>query len=95
MSIGNRVSVGLALRHLLNFQLRKQVNNVRMVVSPLRRGPGNIHGFIRDGKSYRQGQATAQTPTVPAVSGAMITTLLLRTCNRTTIAFGRWSLVAI
>ncbi len=34
-----------------------------MVVSPLWRGPGNIHGFILDEKSYRQGQATAQTPT--------------------------------
>ncbi len=30
-------------------------NNVRMVVSPLWRGPGNIHGFILNGKSYRQG----------------------------------------
>ncbi len=26
-----------------------------MVVSPLWRGPGNIHGFVLDGKSYRQG----------------------------------------
>ncbi len=31
----------------------EQVNNVRMVVSPLWRGPGNIYGFILDGKSYR------------------------------------------
>ncbi len=32
---------------------------------PLWRGPGNINGFIVDGKFYRQGQATAQTPTEP------------------------------
>ncbi len=36
-----------------------------MLVSPLWRGPGNIHGFILDGKSYRQGWATAQTPNEP------------------------------
>ncbi len=30
-------------------------HNARMVVRPLWRGPGNIHGFIQDGKSYRQG----------------------------------------
>ncbi len=40
---------------LLYSQLRDQVNNIRMVVSPLWRGPGNTHGFILDGKSYRQG----------------------------------------
>ncbi len=40
---------------LLYSQLREQVSNVRMVVSPLWRGLGNIHGFIQDGKSYRQG----------------------------------------
>ncbi len=45
-------------------------------------------------KSYRQGYATAQKPTVPAIFGVRITTLLLRTCNLTTIACGRWSLVA-
>ncbi len=33
----------------LNSLLREEVNGVRMVVSPLRRGPGNI----LDGKSYR------------------------------------------
>ncbi len=64
-----------------------------MVVSPLWRAPDNIHGFILDGKSYRQGLATAQTPTVTAVSGVRITTLLLRTCNLTIIACGWWSLV--
>ncbi len=64
-----------------------------MVVSPLWRGPGNIHGFVLDGKSYRQGLASAQTPTVTAVSGVRITTLILSTCNLTTIECGRWSLV--
>ncbi len=43
-----------------------------VVVSPLWRGPGSIHGFILDGKSYRQGWATAQTPTVPAEFGVDI-----------------------
>ncbi len=62
-------------------------------MSPLWRGPGNIHGFILDGKSYRQGQATSQTPTVTAVSGVRITTLLSQTYNLITIACGRWSLV--
>ncbi len=38
---------------------------------------------------------TAQTPTVTAVSGVRITTLLSRTRNLTTIACGRWSLVTI
>ncbi len=33
-----------------------------MVVGLLWRGPGNIHGFVLDGKSYRQGLTTAQTP---------------------------------
>ncbi len=70
-----------------------RANNVYMVVSPLWCGPGNIHGFILDGKSYRQGKATAQTPIVPAVSGMKITTLLLRKCHLTTISCGRWSLV--
>ncbi len=47
-----------------------------MVVSPLWRGLGNIQGVALDGKSYRQGQATAQTPTVTAASGVMIAALL-------------------
>ncbi len=64
-----------------------------MVVSPLRRGPDNIRGFILDEKSYQQGLATAQKPTVPIVPGVRITTLILRTYNLTTIACGRWSLV--
>ncbi len=52
-----------------------------VVVSPLWRGPGNVHDFILDGKSYRQGYATAQTPTVPAASGLRIITLILRTAG--------------
>ncbi len=32
-----------------------------MVVSPLWHGPGNVHGSILEGKSYRQGEATAQS----------------------------------
>ncbi len=64
-----------------------------MVVSLLWRGPGNINGFVLDGKSYRQGQATAHTLTLSAVLGVRITTLLMRTCNLTTIACRRWSLV--
>ncbi len=36
-------------------------------------GQDNIRGIILDGKSYRQGKATAQTPIVPAVSGVTIT----------------------
>ncbi len=64
-----------------------------MVVSPLWRGPGNIHGFILGGKSYRQGQATAQRTIEPAVSGVRITKLLLRAFNLTTITCGRRSLV--
>ncbi len=37
---------------LLYSQLREQVNNARMEVNPLWRGPGNTHGFLLDGKSY-------------------------------------------
>ncbi len=29
-----------------------------MVVTPLWRGLGNIHGFVLDGKSYREGYTT-------------------------------------
>ncbi len=36
---------------LLNSQLRERVKHDRMIVSPLWRGPGNIHGFVLDGKS--------------------------------------------
>ncbi len=53
--VGNRVGVGLTrctIRPLLPSyaQLREQVNNVCMVVNPLWRGPGNIHGFVLGGK---------------------------------------------
>ncbi len=77
MLFGNRVGVGLAPCSLLNPQFREQVNNVRMVVSPLWRGPGNIHGFVLDGKSYRQGRSTPQAPIEPAVADVRITTSLL------------------
>ncbi len=42
-----------ALAPLFYSKLRKQENYVRVVVSPLWRGPGNIHIFILDRKSYR------------------------------------------
>ncbi len=48
-----------------NSQSREQTNSARMVVSPLWRGAG---------KSYRQGEATAQTPLELAVSGVILTT---------------------
>ncbi len=52
---------------------------VRMVgVSPLLWGPGNIHGFVLGGKSYRPELAIAQTLTVAAVSGVRKTTLMYR-----------------
>ncbi len=66
-----------------------------MLLDPLWRGPGNILGFILDGKSYRQGKATAQTTTLPTISSVRIPTLILRTCNLTTIARGRCSIVTI
>ncbi len=50
---------------LLYSQLRKQVNNAHMIVSPLWRGPDNIHGFILDGPSYQKGKTTAQGPSFP------------------------------
>ncbi len=42
-----------ALCSLLISQLREQVSNVGMVVSPLWFGSGNTHGFAVDRKSYR------------------------------------------
>ncbi len=69
-----------------NSRQRKLEHSVRMVVSPLWRGPSNIHGFILDGKSYQQGKTTDQTQNVPAFSGVRKTTLLLCTCN---LACGR------
>ncbi len=43
-----------------------------MAVRPPWRGRVNTHGFILDGKSYRQGPATTQTPNNPAVSSVRI-----------------------
>ncbi len=43
--VGNRVGEGLTW---------STTRFLSMVVSPLWRGPGNIHGFILDGKSHRQ-----------------------------------------
>ncbi len=48
-------------------QLREQVNNVHTVVNLVLGGPGNIHGFVLDCKSYRQRYAASQTPTMPSV----------------------------
>ncbi len=53
-------------------RLREQVNNVRMVVSPLWRVPGNTHGFFLDGQSYRQGWATVPTSIELVVSSVRI-----------------------
>ncbi len=61
MSVGNRVYVELleateVPHSILYSQLREQVNYVRMVVvSPLWRGPGNIHGLDLNGQSHRPG----------------------------------------
>ncbi len=64
-----------------------------MVVSPLWRGPGDIHGFVLDGKSYQQGKATDQTTTMSAVSSAKVTKSIKFACHLTTIVSGRWSFV--
>ncbi len=55
--LGNQVGVGLTRStinpcSLLISQVREQVNNVRMAVSPLWCRPGNTHAFTLDGKSY-------------------------------------------
>ncbi len=39
-----------------------------MVVSPPWHGLGNIYGFVLDGKPYRQGWITVQTPPVNNIS---------------------------
>ncbi len=64
-----------------------------MVVSLLLWGPGNIHGFVLNGKSYRPKLAIAQTSTEFTLSGVKITTLMYRGYTLATIACGRWSLV--
>ncbi len=46
-----------------------------MVVIPQWSEPDNTHGLALGGKPYRQRWATAQTPTVTAVSSVKITTL--------------------
>ncbi len=48
----------------LHSQLKEHVNNVRMVVSPLWRGQGNIHGLGE--QSYRSELATVQAPGLAA-----------------------------
>ncbi len=47
---------------LLNSQLRKQVNNDRLVVRSQWRGPCSIHDFILDGLSFRPELTIPQTP---------------------------------
>ncbi len=64
-----------------------------MVWSPLWCGLGNIHGFVLDGKPYRQGWATAQTINEPAVSDMGVKMSIQCVCNLSTIVNGRWSLV--
>ncbi len=58
-SVNNKVGLTRSPKRpcsLLYSQLREKVSHVHMVnVSPLWRGPGHTHGFILDGKSYRQG----------------------------------------
>ncbi len=64
-----------------------------MTVSPLWRGPGNIHGYILDGKPYLQEKTTTQTSAMTVISDVKITTLILRKYNLSATACGRWSLV--
>ncbi len=59
------LGVPLAPCSLLYSKLRKQANNVRMVVSCLWCGPGNVHGCVLGGRSYRQGWANDQKPNEP------------------------------
>ncbi len=77
----------------LHSQLKEKVNNVCMVVSSMWRGPGNIHGFILDGKSYRQGWATVQTLNERAFSSVKMTTPCHRlgeVARRSSWAEGCW-----
>ncbi len=78
MVVTNRVDV-LSLPYS---QLRQQVNNVRMEVSPLWRGPGNIHGIVLDGQFYHLIINGAHRP---QCEGSNV--------NFTTIECGRWSFV--
>ncbi len=59
-----------------------------MAVSPLWRELDNIHIFVLNGESYGQGLTTAQMLIVSAVFSVRI-----KTCDLTSIARGKWSLV--
>ncbi len=48
------------------------------------RGPFNIYGFVLDGKSYQQGQATALTSTVLAASGVSVIRPIQWACSLVT-----------
>ncbi len=62
---------------------------------PLWPGPDNNHGFIMDGKSYRQGWTTARTLNEPAVSGIRITTSLLLRAEGGAVSPIMWSSQAL
>ncbi len=78
---------------LLNSQLREQINNVRMEVSPCGVGRATSVVSPKIKKNYRQGKATAQTQTMSAVSDVSITTLAYCLCNLNVIVCIRWNLV--
>ncbi len=48
-----------------------------MLLTSLWRGPGNIHGFILDGKSYRREWVTTQMTIETTVSCVRLKTLLI------------------
>ncbi len=85
-----KIGVTYALCSPLYSQLREQVKNVHMVVSPLWRVLGNIHGFFLGGQSYQVGLAAAKKSTEPAGFGVRITA-----CNITNYTCGKWRLVTI
>ncbi len=49
-------SIFLAQRLLsfFHYKLRELVYNIHVAVNPMGRRPGNIHGFVLHGQSYRQ-----------------------------------------
>ncbi len=53
----------------------------------------SVKGASKQRPRGSESPVTAQTPTDTAVSGVGITKLLLRKCNLTTMACGRWRLV--
>ncbi len=63
-----------------------------VVVSPLWRGPDNIHGLVLDRRSYRRGQITVQTPTGTAVSGVWYRPSpeerVVKSCNKLPASLG-------